>query len=107
MKILEEGVTWDAARDAIMQGQFARYHTWEANQPSAAPEFKGKTALGVEKGTGRLLVYTDTGVPIHEWKPTADEFSSKEWQVVELAEAPSQIIRSLPEVSSGPAPAGK
>ena len=88
MKVIAAGKGWGEVIAALQAGGFANHSTWGANQPSEAPGFIGPTALGyhvmAEGERPEFWVFTDTGVPIHEWKPSAEEFASQDWQIVEL-----------------------
>ena len=91
MRIIARGKNWDEALAAIKRGGFANHGVWNTNEPIGAPGFVGPTALGYRVAAigkrPEFWVFTDSGVSIHEWKPTPEEFASREWQVVELAAA--------------------
>jgi hypothetical protein len=89
MKILSDGQTWNQALRALRAGKYVNHAVWGANQPTKAPDFVGPTALALVSKPGEkkdvFVVVTDTGVVIHDWNPSPDEFQSKEWQIVEIA----------------------
>jgi len=103
MRVLKTRQTWKQVLQALHAGRYANHATWVANKPTKAPEFVGPTALALVKRPGEkyaFSVVTDTGVAIHGWNPSPEEFSSSEWQIVEI-EAKVLIV----DVPAPPAPA--
>ena len=87
MKVLKTSQSWPQALQAMQAGKYANHGHWCANQPVGAPEFIGQTALGILSRPGHrdaFVVVTDTGIVIHEWRPSPEEFASMDWQIVEI-----------------------